>query len=202
MPLVMERIENVRALRLNSKSASTREIAKTPTHFHVENIPSDTYLLIPSVSSERRTYVPLGFMPPSMIPSNLVLVIRNASLYHFGVLTSLMHMTWMRAVAGRLKSDYRYSSKIVYNNFPWPTDAPADNRQKVEQSAQAVLDTRKKYPSATLADLYDPNTMPEDLLKAHQALDRAVDKCYRPKTFADEHERISFLFELYEKMTG
>lgn len=177
MPECKKRVEAVRQFRLASKSAGTRKIADTPTRFHVENMPSGTYVVIPEVSSERRKYVPMGFMTPNILCSNLVKIVPNATLYHFGVLTSNVHMAWMRAVCGRLKSDYRYSKDIVYNNFPWPT--PTDEQKaKIEQTAQAILDARDLYPDASLADLYDPATMPPELVKAHQQNDKAVMRAY------------------------
>lgn len=143
----------------------------------------------------------MGFLPKTVIASNLGLTIANATPYHFGVLTSAMHMAWMRQVCGRLEGRYRYSNNLVYNNFPWP-EAPTDKQQaKVEQCAQAVLDARAAFPDSTLADLYDPNTMPRRLLTAHQALDAAVDACYRAASFKTELERLEFLFALYRKYT-
>ncbi len=200
MPAVLKRIENVRKCRLNSKSAGTRKIAKTPTRFHVENMPLDRFLLVPSVSSERRSYIPMGFMTPDTIASNLCLIVPQATHYHFGILTSLMHMAWVRAVGGRLKSDYRYSARIVYNNFPWP-EASEKQQQAIEEAAEQVLEARKQYPNATMADLYDPRAMPILLLKAHQKLDKAVDKAYGVKGFDGEAERVAFLFERYRQLT-
>jgi len=200
MPEVLRRIEAVRQFRLLSKSAPTRELAETPTRFHVENIPKGNYLVIPETSSENRRYIPIGFVDPRIVASNAVKIMPDATPYHFGVLESEMHMTWMRAVAGRLESRYRYSKDIVYNNFPWP-EKPSDAQKKaVEEAAQAVLDARAKHESATLADLYDPNTMPADLLKAHKALDKAVDACYGVKGFKSEPERLEFLFERYKDL--
>nr|WP_203418992.1 type IIL restriction-modification enzyme MmeI [Lyngbya aestuarii] len=165
-------------------------------------MPSTDYLLVPSVSSENRNYIPLGFMPQEVITSNLCLIISEATLYHFGVLTSEMHMTWVRYVCGRLKSDYRYSKDIVYNNYPFPETANDKQKKKVETAAQKVLDTRAKYPDSSLAALYDPLTMPPDLVKAHQALDKAVDLCYRPQPFVSELNRIEYLFSLYEALSA
>jgi hypothetical protein len=201
MPESLRRIEAVKQLRLKSKSASTRKLAYTPTRFHVENIPRNNYIVIPEVSSERREYVPIGFMSPAVFASNLVKVIPNATRYDFGVLTSQIHMAWMRAVAGRLKSDYRYSKDIVYNNFIWP-EASDEQKATIEQLAQAVLDARAEFPEASLADLYDPNTMPPALTKAHKALDRAVDKLYRKEPFATDAERVAMLFERYQAHTA
>ena len=156
---------------------------------------------MPRVSSESRKYIPIGFYTPNHIVGDTCLFIANATLYHFGVLTSLMHNDWMRYTAGRLKSDYRYSNKIVYNNFPWPK-APSDKQvQAIEEKAQAVLDARAQYPDSSLADLYNPLTMPPELVKAHNALDKAVDTAYSKRTFKDERERIEFLFTLYQEYT-
>lgn len=199
MPLVMERIENVRKFRESSKSKPTRNIASTPTRFHVENMPNSEYLLIPKVSSERRKYSPIGFISKEVISSDLVFIVKDASLYHFGVLMSIMQMVWLKYTCGRLKSDYRYSKDIVYNNFPWPKEPSDKNIKKVEEKAQIVLDVRTEFPDSSLADLYDPLTMPPKLVKAHQELDKAVDLCYRPQPFTDESKRIEFLFNLYNK---
>jgi len=201
MPLAMKRVEAVRQFRLASKSKPTQKLALTPTRFHVENIPDSPYLVIPEVSSERRIFVPIGFIQPDTLSSNLVKIIPNATLYHFGILTSTMHNAWMRTVCGRLKSDYRYSVGIVYNNFPWPE--PADKQQKaIETAAQAVLDARTKFPDSTLADLYDPVTMPPELVAAHNKLDKAVDAAYGKKSFASEAERVAFLFARYQQLVN
>ncbi|MDD5324315.1 MAG: class I SAM-dependent DNA methyltransferase, partial [Polaromonas sp.] len=221
IPLVRERLGAVRAFRLASMRAATRELASTPTEFAFVSHNDSQYLVIPSVSSERRTYVPIGFSEPNLIVSNLCLAVYNASLMHFGVLSSAMHMAWVRTTCGRLKSDYRYSNTIVYNNFPWPdfTQNSKPNQAVVtldksqtaiETTAQAVLDVRAKFQSgdqpATLADLYDPLTMPPELLKAHQKLDAAVDKAYEScggkKSYKSDAERVAFLFELYQKYTS
>ena len=212
MPEAMKRVEAVRQFRLASKSPPTQKLAQTPTRFHAENMPDSTYLLIPEVSSERRAYIPIGFIHPDTLCSNLVKIVPHASLYHFGVLTSAMHMAWMRSVCGRLKSDYRYFAGIVYNNFPWPlcsscnargTDAPGDKlRQAIETAAQAVLDARAAFPDATLADLYDPLTMPPLLLRAHQKLDAAVDRTYGKPGFKADAERVAFLFQRYQALTS
>ncbi len=199
MPHVLKRIEAVRRVRLASKSKPTQAIAETPTRFHVENMPKSNYLLIPSVSSERRKYIPIGFMAPEDLTSNLCLIISNATLYHFGVLTSAMHMAWVKYTCGRLESRYRYSNKIVYNNYPWPKEPSGKQVAAVEAAAQGVLDSRAKYPDSSLADLYDPLTMPPDLVKAHQVLDKAVDKCYRRSAFGSEAERLEYLFGLYNE---
>ena len=157
---------------------------------------------MPEVSSERRNYIPIGFMKPGVLCSNLVKIIPRAELFDFGVLTSTMHMAWVRAVCGRLESRYRYSSKLVYNNFPWPEMPSAKQRAAVELAARAVLETRKAFPDATLADLYDPLSMPAALVKAHAELDRAVDLCYRPQPFDSDRYRVEHLFALYEKLTA
>lgn len=201
MPEAMKRVEAVRKLRQDSKSAPTRAIAATPTRFHVENIPSGTYVVVPEVSSEKRHYIPFGFLTPETLSSNLLKLIPNASLYHFGVLSSLMHMAWMRVVSGRLESRYRYSVGIVYNNYPWPHPTPAQV-QAIETAAQGVLDARALFPGSTLADLYDPNTMPPALLKAHKILDRAVDVAYRKQPFDTERHRVEYLFSLYQQLTA
>ena len=200
MPHCYERVMNVREYRLKSPSAGTIKLADKPTHFHVENMPKGNYLLVPSVSSEKRRYVPLGFMSPDMLSSNLVLIIPNASLYHFGILTSNVHMAWMRVVCGRLEMRYRYSKDIVYNNFPWcnPTD---EQKARIEATAQAILDARAKYPDSSLADLYDEVTMPPELRRAHQENDRAVMAAYGFSTKMTESECVAKLFELYQKLT-
>lgn len=202
MPLVLERIENVRQFRAASKSEPTKKLSETPTKFHVENFPENTYLVIPKVSSERRRYIPIGFEEVTTLASDLLFVVNNATLYHFGVLSSTMHNAWVRYTCGRLKSDYRYSKDIVYNNFPWAENVSAKQQEAVEKAAQAVLDARAKYPTSSLADLYDPLTMPPELVKAHNTLDKAVDQCYRKEAFASESHRIAFLFELYERYTA
>ena len=196
MPEALKRVEAVKRSRLASKSVPTQKLAKTPTRFHVENMPKRAYLVIPSVSSERRDYIPIGFMPPKVITSNLCLIIPHAKLYHFGVLTSMMHMAWVRSVCGRLKSDYRYSANLVYNNFPWP-EPTEKQRKAIEDAAQGVLDARERFPDSTLADLYDPLTTPPLLLRAHQKLDHAVDAAYGRAKFSGEAARVAFLFQLY-----
>ena len=200
MPLVMARIENVKKFRLASKNPSTRKFADTPAVFCSITQPKNDYLLLPSVSSERRKYIPIGFKSKDDILSNLCFSISNATLYHFGILTSAMHMAWVAQVCGRLKSDFRYSKDIVYNNYPWPKNPSADKIKKIESLGQRILDIRKKYENKnTLADLYDPNTMPADLLRAHQELDKLVDDCYDPAGFASNSDRLTHLFNLYEE---
>ncbi len=191
MPLVMKRIEGCREMRLKSSDAATRRLADTPTLFR-ETYNPPTAIIVPSVSSERRKYVPMGFIDDNTIATNLVLIIPSATLYHFGVLESNVHMAWMRAVCGRLKSDYRYSKDIVYNNFPWP-EATAEQRERIAQTAQGILDARAKYPDSSLADLYDPVTMPPELLRAHRENDRAVMQAYGFGTKMTESECVGRL---------
>jgi hypothetical protein len=210
MPEAMKRVQAVKNARLASKSAPTRKLADTPTRFHVENMPDSSYLVLPEVSSERRVFIPFGFENPETLCSNLVKVAPNASLLHFGVLTSTMHNAWVRFTCGRLKSDFRYSSSVVYNNYPWPGFAGEPlsdkHRNAIEQTAQCVLDARAQFADASLADLYDPLTMPPALLKAHQKLDAAVDAAYQhsggKKSYASDAERVAFLFELYQRITS
>ena len=198
---VKKRLQAVRESRMASPKAATRKWADFPMLFTENRQPSDTYILVPSVSSEKRRYVPMGFVSPDVVASNLVLIIPNASLYHFGILESNVHMAWMRAVCGRLKSDYRYSNDIVYNNFPWPNPTEGQ-KAKIEQTAQAILDARDKYPDSSLADLYDELTMPVELRKAHQDNDRAVMQAYgfNVKTMT-ESQCVAELFKLYNEKT-
>ena len=198
MPFVVDRIRTVREFRTNEGGSLARSMASQPTAFHVTVVPTTDFLVIPEVSSERREYVPIGYLKPPVIPSNQLLVVENATLPLFALLISSMHMAWLRHVGGRLKSDYRYSSGLVYNTFPTPP-ASAD-RFKIEPLAQAVLDARAAHLGATLADLYDPDLMPPNLRRAHQELDRAVDRLYRRSGFSSERERVEHLFRLYEKM--
>ena len=202
MPQCMKRVEAVRNLRLSSKSAGTRKLADTPTRFHIENMPQNDYILVPCHSSEKRRYIPMGFMHPHDICSNAVLLIPDAKLYHFGILESNVHMAWMRAVCGRIKSDYRYSKDVVYNNFPWPKPTD-DQKAKIEQTAQAILDARALYPDSSLADLYDELTMPVELRRAHQNNDRAVMEAYGWKASSQFTESVCVaeLFKLYQKIT-
>jgi hypothetical protein len=201
-PEVVARLQRVKEFREQSSKARTLEIAKTPSQFGEIRQPTTNYLLIPKVSSERRNYLPIGFVDPSVIANGSALIVPEASVYDFGIISSVMHMTWMRQVCGRMKSDYQYSVSVVYNNYPWPERATEKQRAAVEAAAQAVLDARAQYPTSTLADLYDPLTMPAPLLKAHQALDRAVDRCYRPEKFETDRQRVEYLFALYEKLTA
>ncbi len=198
LPHCTERIGRVRAFRLKSKRESTLRLAERPRNFQIENMPQGTYIVVPVTSSKRREYIPIAFSDGSVLCSDGVKLVPDAGLYHFGILTSAMHMAWMRTVAGRLKSDYSYSVSIVYNNFPWPEPTAAQHK-KIEACAQAVLDTRDKYPDSTLADLYDPLLMPPELRKVHKALDAAVDVAYGRK-FLDEVSRVAHLFTLYERL--
>jgi len=206
LSLVSDRVQRVREMRKGSKKVATRALAATPTLFgEIRHATAPNYLAIPKVSSERRRYIPIGYLPNKVIPGDKIFFIDDANLYTFGVLTSEMHMAWMRQVCGRLKSDYSYSSSLVYNNYPWPEATP-EQKASVERGAQAVLDARSLFlPPAgksTPADLYDPVAMPPALAKAHAELDRAVEKCYRKEPFASDRERVEFLFALYEKLTA
>ncbi|HVS53663.1 MAG TPA: DNA methyltransferase [Opitutaceae bacterium] len=185
------------------RNEGTVKLATTPTRFHVEFIPKTNYLVIPEVSSENRRYIPIGFLGPDVLCSNKVRLMPEATPFHFGVLSSAMHMAWVAVVTGRLKSDFQYSIKLVYNNYPWP-DPTYEQRSAIETAAQAVLDARAPHLArgASLADLYDPLAMPAGLLKAHQTLDRAVDKSYRAAAFTSDRERVEFLFARYEKISA
>ncbi|WP_165045396.1 class I SAM-dependent DNA methyltransferase [Adlercreutzia sp. ZJ138] len=213
MPCVRERVDAVRKVRLgegpNSKGkmaskkppAPTIKSAETPMRFFCDNVQDEPYLIIPAVSSERRRYIPIGFMEPRVIASNLVATAEHASLYDFGVLTSQFHNAWMRAVAGRLKSDYRYTPGLVYNTYVWPATAP-EQKPVIEQAAQAVLDARAAHPGWSLAQLYDPDKMPADLLKAHKTLDAAVEAAYGVDFEGDEEKIVAHLFKLYAEATA
>ena len=200
LPHVRERIAAVRAYRAASKSRPTQQLAETPTVYHVNVLPTAPFLVLPEVSSERREYLPVGWLEPPAIPSNKLRLLPDATLTDFALLTSAMHMAWMRAVTGRLESRYMYSVGVVYNTFPLPPGFEDADTSALEPLAQAILDARSTHPGATLADLYDPDLMPRNLRKAHNALDRAVDRLYRRKRFTSERERIEYLFALYERM--
>ena len=199
MPEVLKRIEAVKAMRLASAKAPTREMANFPTIFAEIRQPKTNYLALPRVSSERRAFIPIAYANQELIAGDKLQTIPNATLFEFGIITSSMHMAWMRTTAGRLKSDFQYSAKITYNNFPWPA-LQANNHAAVEVCAQAVLDTRAVHTNASLADLYDPLTMPANLLKAHNALDKAVDAAYGYKGAATDSARVAFLFERYQEI--
>lgn len=218
LPKIIERINNVSRFRrgeISSKkefnegriegkkrAKDTIKLASNPQSYHVNVIPDAPFLAIPKVSSERRNYVPIGWLEPPIVPSDLVFVLRHADLWDFGLITSRMHMAWLRNIGGRLESRYRYSIGVVYNPFPWP-DAPDEKaRAKIGNLAQAVLDARKHHPESTLADLYDPDVMPIDLRRAHRELDEAVDRLYRKEQFLSDRERVEHLFTLYEKLTA
>ena len=202
LPHVMKRVSAVKEFRTKSTAAPTRKAAQTPSLFFYISQPATRYILIPEVSSQRRNFIPIGFLAPDVISANTNFLIPSDSLYLFGTLTSSMHMAWMRQVGGRLKSDYRYSGSMVYNNFPWPESATEAQRAKVEECAQEVLLAREQFPGSTLADLYDPVAMPPALAKAHEALDRAVDRCYRKEPFISDRQRVEFLFALYESLSA
>lgn len=200
MPHVMERIKNVKKYRLDSTKAQTREAANIPHLFAEPRQPVKDFLIIPRTSSENRQYIPFGFFSPKFIVNDSCTALPNATIYHFGVMTSSMHMLWVKYVCGRLKSDYRYSNSIVYNNFPWPSNINAKLKKAVETKSKKVLDERVKHPTKSLAELYNPKKMPVDLLKAHQALDKAVDLCYSTQSFKTEKKRMEFLFKEYHKL--
>jgi hypothetical protein len=189
-------------MRLASPKAATQKSADTPTLFQEIRQPKSDYIIIPSVSTEKRRYIPIGFMDKDTIASNLVHIIPNATLYHFGILTSNVHMAWVRAVCGRLEMRYRYSKDIVYNNFPWP-NATDEQKAEIEKLAQAILDARALSSGSSLADLYDPLTMPPELLKAHQNLDRAVMKLYGfPVGKTTEADCVAALMERYRALAS
>jgi hypothetical protein len=199
LPECLKRIDSVRDFRASSTRPATKKLAEMPTRFGTENIPSSNYLLIPKVSSERRQYIPVGFMEPEVLSSDLVFIIPDATLYHFGILTSLVHNAWMRVVCGRLKSDFRYSKDIVYNNFPWPT--PTENQKaRIEQTAQGILDARQNYPDASFADMYGNLILFPDLMKAHKANDAAVLEAYGFPKDATESDIVARLFKMYQEL--
>lgn len=199
--ILKERIEKVKKFRLASKAQGTRKYADTPAIFAQIAHPYADYLIIPRVSSEKRKYLPIGFYEKNTIASDAVHIVQNANLYHFGILTSIVHNAWMRMTAGRLEMRYRYSKDIVYNNFSWPQPSQKEE-ENIKKLAQGILDTRAKYPDSSLADLYDPLTMPPDLLKAHRKLDKAVLKLYCMATTASEAEMVARLLDLYKEKTS
>lgn len=201
MPEVIKRVEMVKQFRLSSIAPSTQKFAVTPTLFRDKNQPS-TYILIPSTTSENRKYIPLGFFTKNNIANNSCHIVPNGNLFHFGILMSTMHMAWVKTTCGRLKSDFRYSKDIVYNNYPWPENPSEKHIKTIEEKVQQVLDVRASFPSSSLADLYNPLTMPPALVKAHNELDKAVDAAYSKQAFTSEAKRMEFLFELYEKYTA
>jgi hypothetical protein len=200
LKMVKDRIEKTRIFRETSKREATNKLAATPSLFGEIRQPETDYLLIPKVSSENRPYIPIGFMKPENITNGSALIIPNAGLYEFGVLTSVMHMAWMRYVCGRLELRYQYSASLVYNNFPWPS--PSEKQIiAITETAQLILDIRLLFPDSTLAEMYNPSTMPPKLVKAHQKLDKAVEAAYG-RTFDDDSQRVAYLFELYQKLSG
>ena len=201
MPLVLDRVNKVMEMRKSSPDEGARKLALTPTTFRETNNP-ETAIVIPCHSSENRKYVPLGFIDNSTVVTNAVLFIPNAQIYHFGIITSNVHMAWMRTVCGRIKSDYRYSKEVVYNNFPWPDPTEAQ-RAKIEQTAQGILDARALYPNCSLADLYDEATMPPELRTAHQKNDRAVMEAYGFwGKLNSESACVAELMKLYQQLTA
>ena len=201
LPEILKRVEAVKKFRLDSVAPSTQKFATTPSLFRDRNQP-ETYILIPSTTSENRKYIPLGFFNKDHIANNSCHTIPNGSLYHFGILMSSMHMAWVKSVCGRLESRYRYSKDIVYNNFPWAENPSEKQIRQIEEKAQKVLEVRSNFPKSSLADLYNPLTMPPTLIKAHNDLDKAVDSAYRTAPFTSEANRMVYLFELYEKYTA
>lgn len=202
MPLVLKRVEAVRQMRLAStKVATQQDASKSALFAEIRQPKTGHYLALPRVSSENRQYVPIGFLPHTHIAGDKLQTIPNATLFHFGVVTSAMHMAWMRTTSGRLESRYQYSAKLTYNNFPWPKPTEKQ-KQAIEAAAQSLLDARAQFPDASLADLYDPRTMPPDLAKAHAKLDKAVDAAYGYKGANNDGERVAFLFDLYQQMTS
>ena len=200
-PLIMERVKKCKEARENSIAAGIRKFAETPTLFAQRTQPIDKdFIIVPRVSSQSRRYIPMGFLKAGIIVSDAVQIIPDTTIYHFGILTSNVHMSWMRAVCGRLKSDYRYSKDVVYNNFPWPT-LTKEQKAKIEQTAQAILDARALYPDSSLADLYDELTMPPELRKAHQNNDRAVMQAYgMPVRGTTESSCVAQLMKMYQKL--
>ena len=201
MPLVLERISKVKEARLKANDKGTQRLAERAAQFRDLNNP-EKYIAIPITTGESRKYIPIVYADKTLIPAVTVQAIPNGTLYHFGILMSTMHMAWVKNICGRLKSDYRYSKDIVYNNYPWPDNPHEKQVKAIETAAQKVLDARLQFPNSSLADLYDPLTMPPTLVKAHNELDKAVDLAYRPQAFTSEANRMVFLFELYEKYTA
>ncbi|WP_346854305.1 DNA methyltransferase [uncultured Draconibacterium sp.] len=199
---IIEILETVKEQRSNSPRAATNKLAAVPWRFGEVRQPTENYIALPRVSSMRRNYIPITILENEIIAGDKVYTISSQSKYIFGVLTSAMHMGWMRYTAGRMKSDYSYTNQITYNNYPWPKNPSDKNKKAVEEKAQKVLDVRAEFPGSSLADLYDPLTMPPKLVKAHQQLDKAVDLCYRPQAFTSETARIEYLFELYNEYTA
>jgi hypothetical protein len=202
LPEVLKRVEAVRVHRSNSDRPTTKELAAFPTRFGEVRQPSTDYIALPRVSSENRRFIPIKILPKEVIAGDKVYTVPHGGLYEFGVLTSTMHMAWMRTTCGRLKSDYSYSNSIVYNNFPWPQNGTDRQKQSIRDAAQAIFDARAKYANASLADLYDPLKMPPELVKAHHKLDAAVDATYNKHNFFGDSDRVAFLFELYQQIAS
>ncbi|MDO8369894.1 MAG: hypothetical protein Q7S71_04185 [Candidatus Nitrotoga sp.] len=201
LPEISRRVQAVKKLREASDRPTTRELAAYPTLFGENRQPASHYVLVPRHSSENRAYIPCGFFDANHIAADSCLAIPDATLYHFGMVTSAMHMAWVRYTCGRIKSDYRYSVGIVYNNYPWP-DVTDKHHATIEAAAQAILDARALHPESSLADLYDPLSMPPELIKAHAALDKAVDVAYQYKGGKNDAARVAFLFERYQQLTS
>ncbi|EOR93877.1 Type II restriction enzyme, methylase subunit YeeA [Arcticibacter svalbardensis MN12-7] len=198
---IEKRVKKVKNIRSESTRVTTQKLADYPQLFGEIRQPKSNYILIPRHSSENRKYIPLGFLTPDFIVSDSCLSIDNASIYHFGILHSEMHMAWVKSTCGRIKSDFRYSNEIVYNNFPWPKENDK-NAIAIESAAQHILDVRQEFSSNSLSSLYDPLIMPPKLIKAHKALDKAVDLAYRKQPFLNEANRVVYLFDLYEKYSA
>jgi hypothetical protein len=199
---LVNRVNKVKELRINSTRAATKKLAAFPYLFGEIRQPKTSFIFIPLTSSENRKIIPMGLFDENVIANNTGSVIENSTLYHLGILQSMMHMAWVKYVCGRLKSDFRYSNEIVYNNYPWPENPSEKQIKTIEEKAQQVLDVRASFPSSSLADLYNPLTMPPALVKAHNELDKAVDAAYSKQAFTSEAKRMEFLFELYEKYTA
>jgi hypothetical protein len=202
LKLVNQRVRKVKETRANSSRAATQKLAEFPTLFGEIRQPNSDFVWIPRTTSENRNYIPLAFFDKDKIPNDSACVVPNASLFEFSILHSKMHMVWVDYTCGKLEGRYRYSNEIVYNNYPWPKEPSGKNKKAVETKAQKILDVRAEFPESSLADLYDPLTMPPKLVKAHQALDKAVDLCYRPQAFTNEKVRIEYLFDLYNQYTA
>ena len=196
----MDRVKKVRKFRLASTKAQTRDKAQEPSLFAEIRQPNSNFMVIPQHSSENRKYIPFGFFSHEYILHNSCSAVKNATFYHFGIISSLMHMVWVHYTCGRIKSDYRYSTRLVYNNYPWPIDVSSKQQLAVENAVEAVIEKRLEFEGNTLSDLYDPLSMPISLIKAHEKLDKAVDLCYRSQPFPNETSRITFLFDMYNKL--
>lgn len=201
MPQIRKRVDAVVEFRRNSKKRATVEMANYPTLFAEDRQPKSEYLALPEVSGEKRQYLPVSILSPTVIASNKLYKVEKADLYVVSILSSKMHFCWMAQTSGRLESRFQYSSSLTYNTFPWPRDLSDKQQESIESCGQGVLNARKQFPNASLADLYDPLSMPPALREAHTALDRAVDAAYGKKDFKSDAERVAFLFDLYQKYT-